>query len=82
MNDRWPGGEWPTLDRPPATQFELWKEHVDLRLDKQDKKQDEHSKVLLEIRDYLAFGRIGVRLFLALCGIGAAVVTILSFWRK
>lgn len=51
-----------------------WQKHVDDRLDAQD-------VVLREIRDYLAFSKVGAKLLLWGASVGAALATILAFWH-
>ena len=61
--------DWPTIDRRAPTAFELWRKHVDERLDEQD-------RVLREIRDMLGASRMGLAIIKTAVAIGAGLAAI------
>lgn len=82
MPNQFPGGEWPTLDRPTPTQFDIWKQHVDVRLDKQDEKQAKQDEKLDQILDLLRASKMGLAALRWLVAFGAGLAAILVAFDK
>lgn len=76
-----PGDEW-TGDRRAPTQFDIWRQHVDVRLDKQDEKQKSQDEKLDQILDLLRASKLGLAALRWLVAFGAGVAAILVAFDK